>query len=345
MKKKDILSLLEYKIHVYNSSYGKVREYGKTVDELENPLKCIKDIEEIKDEVNILEQGFNELRNKRSFSERYVKEHKEEVKRIRCTHPIVHGELGWGRCYWCALCGEQVQEEKNRVRLMREDYNDDSDYRSYPCKLSGFMERKQEHDRLYTLINNLMKDFGPEDEIDLNSLFNSNFESYDIGTVEVDEPEEIKYKILLLSGSNTIKLEDNMCIKREEKFDDHLLKYLLDIDCFEIYNVTSFNGKFYEHHSSYYATTEDLKNELNKLLDIDFTMIIDMSKLVDYKITDDKTLIFELQDTPSLLKTMFPGSMIYQIKTKKDEIELLEELKNLFLKSKVKKIQRSYHEI
>ena len=196
MKKKDILELVLFHKHEIETKYGiEWNSFYHKVDRLDDPLKKLKEIHGIEKKVKVLEEEFNRLINKRKISIDYVNDNREKVDSIECTHPIVFVTYGWGGEKHCALCNKEIDDTKNKVKLIREkrDYDCDDFCPKYPLELYRFEDIRAEYDRFYELINEMLEDYEDDDEINFIWLFNKGYEDYDIGTIEV-EVERVKRK-------------------------------------------------------------------------------------------------------------------------------------------------------
>ena len=161
MKKKDIIALMEYQRHLIVSGYGKKREYYMLVDKLANPMDKIMDIKELKDELDVIKNEFERMKEIRKVSEDYVSEHEEEVKNIKCDHPIVFGSVGLGYHYRCALCDKEVNKVDNRLKILDEEDTDDY---YYPGPTT-YHEIKERYEKLYNLVNGVLENLDDEDEV------------------------------------------------------------------------------------------------------------------------------------------------------------------------------------
>lgn len=325
MKKKDILKYLEYHKNVIGSELGKKRDYFGVRDELDNPLKDLYPlIPDLKDEFNIISDEFLKLKKARDISEKYVVNHKEEIEEINCEHPILFGSwCDMGYYYHCAFCGEFVSNTKNKVCLVRGYYADDEDDK-FQGELSSFKERMNAYDRLSLVINEMLKNNDDNDEIDFTKLFNDEHNKYNIGEVRIDkEQEDTKYKILLISGSNKIKLNDNVFLNKEDEYDDNLIKYIKNID----------NVMVYQINNNDYQMINELEEKLSNISNKNIDLVIDLSKLFNYKITDGEIKIYDVSVD---LDKLFPSSTIIKIKSIQDEINLYEKLREIILEKKGK---------
>lgn len=326
MKKKDILKYLEYHKSVIESELGKKRDYFGVRDELDNPLKNLYPlVPDLKDEFKIISDEFLKLKKARDISEKYVANHKEEIEQINCEHPILRGSwCDMGYYYHCAFCGEFVSNTNNKVCLVRGYYKDDEDDK-FQGELSSFKERREEYNRLCLVINEMLKNKDDNEEIDFTQLFNDEHNKYNIGEVRIDrqKQEDTKYKILLISGSNKIKINDNVFLNKENNHDDSLIKYIKKIDNVDVYQV----------NNSDYQMINELEEKLSIISKKNIDLVIDLSKLFNYKLIDSDIKIYDVSVD---LDKLFPSSTIIKIKSIQDEINLYEKLKEIVLERKGK---------
>ena len=196
MKKKDILELVLFHKHEIATKYGiEWNRFYHKVDRLDDPLKKLREIHGIEKKVKVLEEEFSRLINKRKVSIDYVNDHREKVDSIECSHPILFVIYGWGGEKHCALCGKEIDDSLNKVKLIREKFDYDSDYQlnKYPRELYDYKDILAEYYRFYELINEMLEDYEDDEEVNFIQLFNKGYEDYDIGTIEV-EVEHVKRK-------------------------------------------------------------------------------------------------------------------------------------------------------
>ena len=334
MKKKEIVKLLEFRKNSFESQYGIRYEHGSKVDDFIDPLKDLfPNLNDIEEELRVLEKEFNKLGKKRKEHQEYVVKHQEERDSINCTHPIIiQTYSGLGYYAHCALCEKEVHDIKNKVRLVHQDAYYEDDYDSYPFKKTTYLESKNEFDRFYDVLMKILNEYQDDDEIDFNSIFDESFNKYNFGKVEKDKPEEKKYRILIISGSNQIQINSEITLNRKVRFDEEMFKPFKEMDNFILYHVTSLRN-MENYYLEYYQTEEELNNKLNEMTKKDMDLVVDFSKLFTFDVINGK---IEIINTYLDLEKLFPNSKIYQIKSVQDEISLYDELKKMILEEKRK---------
>lgn len=328
MKKKETVNLIEL---------NKMILAGNRYKEIVIPK-----FDELNEELDILK---NEVQDGIKISE----ESREKIKEYSCDHSVrFHYPGGWGytRSDECIFCGKgfdadnivhcnTIYEDVNRNRYcvrFTTNYVYDCDFY---CDYA-YTERE-----VYDLLLNIIDDIDDEEEIDFVQLL----KNLNIKDCKIDErrKEETHY-ILIISGSNKYSINDRGYITsnkipllpdfaslftsipgvriellgNEESFKDK--KFTDKIDVNKVRNI----------RCASYETIEELKKEIDNEKEVPFDIIIDMSSLYDYKISDGK-IISEKVDIN--FKEIFPNSYVIKIDDfgSRDQVKILEILKDKLL--------------
>ena len=322
MKKKDILILIEYQKNLLESTIGIQQERFGNKDILKNPLKGLyHDIKDLEEEFAIISKEFTAIKEKRNKNLEYIKNNKNEVKKIKCSHPIIFEyKYGIGCTTQCAVCGKESVYNQNAVYLTRydEDIENCSGVGYNYYVLNSNKEIIEEYQRLYNLIHGLLINKKEDEEIDFTKLFNDSHEKYNIGLVNVEKSKKDQKEILVITGSNNIKINNDIYIINQNYDDERIIEYLRTLDNCRIKIIN-------RNYNTIDELKELLQNESNNKIDL----VIDFSKLFDYKVEDG---IIKTYDVSIDLKDYFPNSDIITIKNIEDELKLIEELNKILIK-------------
>ena len=285
MKKKDILMLIEYQKNLLESTIGIQKERFCNKDFLENPLEGLyPDIKDLEEEFAIISKEFKLIIDKRNKCLEYIKKNKQEVKRVKCSHPIIFEyNYGIGCVTECAVCGKKNAYNPNSVSLIR--YNNDIEncagvgYNYYA--LNSNKEKIEEYLRLYNLIHGMLLDKSENEEIDFTRLFAENHEKYNIGSIYINSPKKECKKILIITGTNAIKVLDNTYLTNNTNEGEMAIEFLKTFDNCEIITITSQNETDLDSFTKY-RTIDELKDllqiESNNKIDIVFPVLQNLGK-------------------------------------------------------------------
>lgn len=328
MKKREIVNLIELNKKILDG-----KRYKKIIipkfDELNAELDILK---------NEVEEGI-----------KASKEAKKKIKEYNCDHSVrfsYPGGWGYMRSDECIFCGKQfdadnivhsntIYDDVNRNRYCARfttNYFYDPDF---------YCDNAYNEHEIYDLILKVIDNIDDEEEIDFVQLL----KKIDLKDCKIDErkKEKIHY-ILIISGSNKFTISESGYITsnripiitnfaslfasipgiRVELIDNEdVFKNKNFTDRFDINKVGNMRCVSYE-------TIEELKEEIHKEKNVPFDIIIDMSSLYDYKISDGK-IISEKIDID--FKEIFPDSYIIKIDDfgVKEQKEILEILKDKLL--------------
>ena len=310
MKKKDIIEFLEYRKNLY--SY-------QQVDILDFELP---DIKEIEDDLKILQKELDSIKDKKKASIKYVEENRDKIARKKCSHPILFGSPSrWGTFYHCMLCNKDfinnsdLEEIKETVQII-EDFKDDD----------GQFYRRYNFYDIYNMVIDILNNYDDEDEVNLSDEFLKLFNEDKIGDVTINVKHYTKkYNVLVIAGSNEIKIDDNTYIRKDNRDIDEIIKYLRYLDRVKVTTINNPN-KINLVHRLEYKTIEEFNNKLEGVLDNKYNLVIDLSDLFKYEIKDG---IINISQIKLNLKELFPDSIILDLKDRKEEIEFYKILKEV----------------
>ena len=338
MKKKDILELLEYRKCVLEDKYVSrlckhhfTDKYGcPQKGDHPNTLELQKDFE-------LIDKELNQLRSRRRKFQQHMKDNKEKIGVIKCNHPIISGYRNvFGYSFHCMLCGEygdnfdekRWEIENNRVCLLHNDGYDDEP--SEEELLIDYAYDIEEYERFSNLIISMLKDKNDNEEIDFIREFNKDYEKYNIGSISIKEKEKTKKEVLVICGSNTIKITDEIILKKKIKFDKNITGYLSKIKDINLHYIAN-PGIDIEGlpHIINYETMDELSDSIKKKTDYD--IVIDFSRLFDYRIVNGE---IKISDVILDLTKLFPNSEVIPVRNVHDEIELYERIRKMIANEK-----------
>ena len=293
MKKREIIELLEYRKYQLEIIY-EIKNSYQYIDNLDYKL----------------------------FKEKELNEYKEKIKYIKCKHPILFGNTtGFGIFYHCMLCNKEFinwydeEKIKEKVQIIV-DFEDDD----------GYFYRRYNFNDVYNMVMNILKDYDDEDEVNLSNEFLKLFDENIIGDVTINGKHYTKeYNVLIIAGSNEIKIDDNTYIRKDNRDIDEIIKYLRYLDRVKVTTINNPN-KINLVHRLEYKTIEEFNNKLEGVLDNKYNLVIDLSDLFKYEIKDG---IINISQIKLNLKELFPDSIILDLKDRKEEIEFYKILKEV----------------
>lgn len=311
-KNKNILSIINY----------------QSIEEIKNKKYWFPDIEELKDEFNILSKEIEESLTKITNAKNYI-------KNSNCNHEIRLEHYGlFGSHYKCIFCGKSIagdncvnweysnNRNKYSVSLVAK-YQEDDDY--------GYISSGYTQEQCYELIIDLIKEKKDDEEIDLIKEFKKlNLSNCHIN----EEPKTRENYILIINGSNKQFIDqESYLYKKGLPIGINFLKYFSDLLNTKVElldNDLILDPEMKKNYSLNYIKYDTI-NELEKILakqkEIPFKLIIDISELYVYQIENNE---FSKQQYNLNLNKYFPQSNMIKIAnlSRKHQEELLEYLKS-----------------
>ena len=328
MKKREIVSLIKLNKKVLNGNKYKHIVIPK-FDELKGELDILK--KEIEEGIKVS----NEAKNK--------------IKECDCDHSVrFHYPGGWGymRDDKCIFCGKKFEADNIvHSNTIYEDVNRNrycvrftTNY-FYDCDF--YCNNAYNEKEVYDLLLKVIENIDDEEEIDFVQLI----KKLNIKDCVVDQRRKEKTQyILIISGSNKHSISENQYITcdripligdfaslftsipgvrielldNEKSFKDK--KFTDKIDINKVRNI----------RCAHYETIEELQKEINSEKNVPFDIIIDMSSLYDYKISDGKIIADKVDIN---FKEIFPNSYVIKIDDfgSREQVEILEKLKDMLL--------------
>ncbi len=325
MKKIEILKLIELN--------EKINKNKEILSITKNKQFCFPNIEELKEEFNILRHEVQYALDETTICEKHI-------QNSGCTHEIrlKHYEL-FGHHSTCVLCGNSVSSDNcvnfeysaNRNKYCAKlvaKYQDDEDYGPFSY---GYTNEK-----VYEIIINILKNKKDYDEVDLVQ----EFKKLNLSNCEINEERKVNENyILIIGGSNRQYIDnDSYLYKKGLKNALDFVEYfsgLLNTKVELIDNRESFESeelkkyfpdRKYSLKFTNYDTIEQLEETLLRQKDIPFKIIIDLSEIYEYKVSNNS---FSKKVYNLKLSEYFPGAHIIRINnlSKKSLEELSKVLK------------------
>lgn len=330
MNKKDVMALIEYRKNlIFSKKYNQLKDrysYNSRLDILDYELP---EIIELREELLILQKELNCIKDNVRNSIDYVKENKDKVEKINCTHPIVfsYGYVFLKGCY-CSLCNKKINSRTfDRVVKLEGDFGDEDEY----------FYRRYSFDDLYNIVTMILKDKNDEDEINFDYEFLRQFELNNLGDLCIDGKCYKKiYNVLVIGGSNIIKISDSIFMVNNNAINiNSIIKYLKSIYRINLIVVTS-SGLIDDRTLSKglkkeYNSIQEIEDYLTELKDTNLDLIVDCSVLFDYDIVDNK-IVF--RNICLNLDDWFLDSTILRLDETKNEIEFYNILVELLVEDK-----------
>ena len=332
MKKREIIDLINNNM--------KIRDNDSIIAKVENreyirPFRMRE--EDWFPDIPELNEYFEVLRNEiKETIDETDKAHKKIIN-AQCDHQVRLEHYGFITSdYECVLCGHHVssdnsisfKDSNNRNKhtvtfidkYQTDDYYDDK----YEVKEGKTKEQ------VYAYILGILEKYNDEDEVDLVEEFSKlNIPNM---TINKEKRKQEKY-ILIIAGTNKEYLNDYTYISN---------KYNLKVE--DIYNkfISMLNTKVAIIDNSFkydrlsgmvevenYDTLDSLNEDINRLKDINFSIVIDLSKLYKFNIVDNN-FISEEYNLP--LNELFPNSNIFTIDNSLKLEDNCEEIRKLLKK-------------
>jgi len=266
---------------------------------------------------------------------------------------LKHYELfaSYSKCIFCdkKIMGNNcinweysMNRNKYCIDFIAKYTSDDEDY---------YIKDGYTNEQVYEIIKKILKDKKEDEEIDLVQ----EIKKLNLPNCHINEEKKVDENYILIIGGSNKQFIDNesYLYKQGLKVGLHFLKYfssLLNtkielIDNSETLESKDFKESFPEKNYNLKFTTYSTTSELEKILftqkDIPFKIIIDLSELYEYKVTNNS---ISKEKVTLKLKELFPNSHIIRIDnlSKKSTEELFQYLKkvqdnnNLYLYQKEK---------
>lgn len=306
MTKKEILNLINlYKSCTSNVTISKIEDYKfPRIEALGNELQVLLD----------------EKNNRKNTFEMQTKE-LVELKQ-NCDHTV---RLTYPGTFWtnrvCVMCGSTISTASNNTI-----YND-INRNSYFCEFPGSYDDEDygyqegvDIEVIYNYINEILKDKSDDDVIDLVQEMKK---VYPKRCTYTEKPFAKEYYVLVVGGSNKIKVGDNHVITGlNSNISVDLTHFFLGIpkvkveliETPEVYFTHKFKELFPYGNVDYggkfesYETESELMQKLTNLSGYcPFDLVVDMSNIFGLSIQDEQLSIVSKKTD---LKTLFPNSKI-----------------------------------
>lgn len=300
-------------------------------------------IDDLKEEFDILSK---EVENSLDESRKYEK----IIQNSSCNHEVRLEHYGlFGSHTVCIFCGKSISSDncvnfeysinRNRycVNLIAK-YQDDDDYWD--------VSRGYTNEDVYKIIMNILKSKKDDEEVDLVQ----EFKKMNLKHCRINEEKTVNENyILIIGGTNKQYIDKESYIykkslKKSLDFFNYFSKLLNTkvelIDNIEVF-LDNDKEKYFPNHNynlkfMSYETVSDLEKNLLSQKELPFKLIIDMSELYDYKISNDSIT----KESYNLgLDKYFPNSKIIKISNLSNKS--LEELSE-YLKNNLEKIYAYY---
>lgn len=318
MKKSEILKLIEVnKIIKNNSALLSITKERENSRFQKDKKYWFPNIEELKEDFNILSIEVQEALNE-------VEACKQYIQNSNCNHDVRLEHYGlFGSHSKCIFCGKSIKSDNccnfeysiNRnkycVSLVAK-YQDDDDY--------GYVSDGYTNEQVYEIILNLLKDKDMDEEVDLVQ----EFKKLDLHNCKINDEKKVNENyILIISGTNKKYIDkDTYMVSENLNTSSEYVKYfseLLNTRVELIDNIETlenielkkmFNDNYRYLKFASYKTKEELEKELLRQKDIPFKVIIDLSNLYEYKISND---VITKEKVELNLSEYFPNSHIVKI--------------------------------
>ena len=353
MKKKDILRIIELnKTISKNQKLISITKHERFPSIKIDEEYWFPDIPDLKEEFDILKQEIKDaiIENKAAF---------EELKSLtqNCNHEVRLQAnsfmISSSTCVFCqkSIYGDNTSNantiyndiNSNRGCVMFTEERYDENYEDYS---EGYTFQE-----VYDIILKLLENKSMNDEIDLKE----ELKKLNLDKCHIDErPLEKEYYVLIIGGSNTIKINDTSYITSTKTITGTKLAKLLGgipkvkvelLENPDTYSKEEFKKIFpYTNIVGYrffnYTTIEELEKQLEKEKHVPFTLIIDTSNLQEFIVSNNQ---ITATNHDLKLHSLFPNSHIINLNDyqEKDEKNLLNTLKDkLFSEKKTKTLKK-----
>ncbi len=289
--------------------------------------KWLPKYDDLKDEFDILQKElkevYDEANKQKEIRDRIIKSCKHEVRR---EAPEAYG-FGYSTFYYCVFCGKRISKNhvwkdsininNHAVNLLADMYYDAD---GYPCKVDGGYSLEE----VYNIIKQIVSNLQDDETIDFIKEFTKlNLENCTI-TDKKDKPE---YYMMIIAGNNQEKIEDFNLFKSNNLKALDFFKYFSNIlNCKILYIDNNINDEIWkiekENYNGIeikkYTSIKDLEYILEEYQQIPFNLIINLSELSTYEITQNK---LERVNYNLDLQKKFPNALVYDFKEEKKELE------------------------
>ena len=323
MKKIEILKLIESRLSIEkNNKLLSITKYENNDRYLKPECRWFPNIPDLKEEFDVLKEEVKDALDENKKNESFI----QSV----CTHDVRLTHYGlFTDSYKCVLCDEYIESDnnvtwnlsKNRnkycVNLIAK-YQEGEDY--------GYVSDGYTKEDVYKIILNILENRDDDEDIDLIQEFKKlNLKNCDINE-EKKKPENF---ILIIDGSNKQFVDDDTYITTESlnlgfKFAKEFLA-LLNTKVKLISNK-DYKEDNYDFKLKKYTTKEEIEELLHD--DISYKLIIDLSEIYDYKVSEGE-ILKESYDLK--LSERYPNSKIIKIiNLSKNSLEKLTEYLRTF---------------
>ena len=318
MKKREILYLINrYRIIVKN-----IR--------LINPIKLtfnekywFPDVNELNEQFKILKE---EILQAIDENEKLIK---DTTITKKCDHQVRIKYYSLFHTYYeCVLCGKYCSNEK----WFKPKYDD-----NHTVNFAGgdiddeyYRPDTKYREKILNIILEILKNFNDDDEVDLVDEFSKISDKYKecISYIDTNPKKEENY-ILIIGGTNKYYLSDGDKLFINEDYESNTFDFLdyfsrlLDTKVGILENEKELSKRKYDDMKKdeqlkfmEYDTIRSLNGHLNRLKEIPFKIIINLSSLLDFSVEDGRV---EKRPYDLNLQEMFPGSHIINISKLSDK--------------------------
>lgn len=318
MKKSEILELIEVnKIIKNNSDLLSITKERENSRFQKDKKYWFPNIEELKEEFNILSIEVQEALNEVDVCKQYI-------QNSNCNHDVRLEHYGlFGSNSKCIFCGKSIESDIccnfeysiNRNKYCASlvaKYQDDDDY--------GYVSDGYTNEQIYEVILNLLKDKDMDEEVDLVQ----EFKKLDLHNCKINDEKKVNENYILIIGGTNKKYidKDTYIVSENSNTSSEYVKcfsQLLNTRVELIDNIETlenielkkmFNDNYRYLKFASYKTKEELEKELLRQKDIPFKVIIDLSNLYEYKISND---VVTKEKVELNLSEYFPNSHIVKI--------------------------------
>lgn len=319
MKKKMVVDLINKNIRIYeclqfncnNSPFTNFYINGISYN-------ALPDISEIDELCKVLYNEMETFYDEKIFLYNELKQYQSV-----CNHTVKFFYGGpFGKSCKCALCG---LSSRNLL------YYEENNFLRYSADfiLSDDEETFNDELEIYKMLLTKIKEFNDEDEIDFVKVL----KDFKYNKMDVNSVRKLKiYNILVLGGTNTIEIDDNTYIKKNNLCNSiEVLNRFLGIP--GVY-ITLLDNYIPSELSKYdldsyrmfkYNTYEEFKQKLDELKSIKFNVVVDITNLFSYEIVDGK-IVTKKENIQ--LDGLFNNSEIIKL----DSMEDIPKIKKLTLR-------------
>lgn len=265
-----------------------------------------------------LNEYFDILKNeiKESISE--TEKAKQEIKDTTCDHSVRLKYYGTFSCTnKCIFCGhntssnnqisfkESDNRNKHTVTFTSKYQSSDYDGENYTVDY-GYTDEE-----IYEYILQILGNFKDEDEVDLVE----EFSKLNIPNMYLNKEKRKKEKyLLIIAGTNKEYISDSTYISNnyDLKVEDYYNYFIsmLNTKVAIIDNSFTFDKFSSKVKVKNYDTLDALNKSIDSLKDVDFDIVVDLTKLYQYEIVDNE---FLAKKYVLPLNELFPKSNIFTI--------------------------------